>query len=596
MDLIITIFMKGAPRSTQFDDIYFSAENGLEETRHVFLEGNNLPQAWEGQSRFVIAETGFGTGLNFLSAWKLFEETAKAEQELDFISVEKYPLSPDEIRQALEPWSDNFGNKIDLLLQQYPLRVAGFHRIKLSNQITLTLVFDDVNAALPELQASVNCWFLDGFTPAKNPQMWTETLYREMARLSVPKASYATFTAAGDVRRGLAAAGFSVAKQKGYGRKRDMINGHYQGEGLRFKEPLNKNTKIAIIGGGLAGTACAYVLRQYGYQPVIYEKENYLAAGASGNKVGFYNPRFSAQRDAMAEFFIPAYAQFVQLGKNHGELFDYDSCGALHLINSPEKEKRFKDLLKNWNWYPDHIKRLTAPEASKIAGLEVPYECLYLPESGSVCPEKLCRFYAQDIKVHFNHPVESLNRIEADIYIIANSYKAEQFHLMPSVTLDKIRGQVTEIESKDELENLRCSLHYGGYVSKSIDGRNVIGATFQKWLEIEKEQPEDDETNISSMAEALKIKNPGFKVLSSRAGFRSSPNDRFPLSGAVPDNNHIYISAAFGSHGIIGSFQSAMYITDLIRQGPLCLPDKTAKALNPNRFMKRAEKKRRKGA
>jgi len=297
--MIITIFMKGAPRSEQFDDIYFSVENGLEETAHVFLQGNNLPDAWVAKDNFVIAETGFGTGLNFLSAWKLFEETSKPLQRLDFISIEKYPLTPEVIKEALKPWQEYFGERIDSFLSQYPIRVAGFHRIQINSQITLTLIFDDIHEALPELDAAVDCWFLDGFTPAKNPDMWSEAVFEQMARLSKASASYATFTA------------------------------------------LAHGTRIAIIGAGLAGTSCAYVLKQYGYNPVIYEASDKIAAGASGNNLGLYNPRFTAQRDEISGFYVPAYAQIIRLGQKAGDVVDYNPTGALHLINKEEKAKRF---------------------------------------------------------------------------------------------------------------------------------------------------------------------------------------------------------------------------------------------------------------
>ena len=179
--------MKGAPRSSQFDDVYFSVDDGLAETRHVFMQGNDLPHFWQekgaaGAQDFVIAETGFGTGLNFLCAWKEFCETAPLKMRLDFVSFEKFPLSKTEIQEALEPWQSELGEYADKLLEQYPIRVGGFHRIVFDSRISLTLIFGDVNEYIPELEARVDCWFLDGFTPAKNPDMWSDTLYRNMAR------------------------------------------------------------------------------------------------------------------------------------------------------------------------------------------------------------------------------------------------------------------------------------------------------------------------------------------------------------------------------------------------------------------------------
>jgi tRNA 5-methylaminomethyl-2-thiouridine biosynthesis bifunctional protein len=218
------------PLSREFNDLYFSADNGLAESAFVFLQGNNLPQGWQDTARFVIGETGFGTGLNFLSAWKLFEETTEPSCSLDFISFEKYPLSAADIDHHLQPWSAAFGGRLQELLAQYPPILPGFHRLVLSEHVTLTLIFDDVNDAIPKLAASVDAWFLDGFKPATNPDMWRPTLFDNMARLSHTGTTLATYTAAGQVRRGLAEAGFTIEKVPGYGRKRHMTVGHYSGE------------------------------------------------------------------------------------------------------------------------------------------------------------------------------------------------------------------------------------------------------------------------------------------------------------------------------------------------------------------------------
>ena len=184
-----------APRSKQFDDVYFSAENGFAETEYVFIRGNGLPEAWAEQN-FTIFETGFGTGLNFLCAWRLWNET-NAERKLHFISVEKFPLSRGEIESALEIWRENFEEEMAALLAKYPENLSGTHRIAVGENSMLTLIFDDVNEAMPKLNETVDCWFLDGFKPKKNPEMWTDIVFQNMARMSKPGTTFATFTAAG---------------------------------------------------------------------------------------------------------------------------------------------------------------------------------------------------------------------------------------------------------------------------------------------------------------------------------------------------------------------------------------------------------------
>lgn len=224
--------MTDVPRSKQFDDVYFSQQDGLEETRHVFLAGNDLPENWgsHGEECFTICETGFGTGLNFLAVAKLWMETPPAERpkKLHYISFEKYPLQSNYIAEHLEGWEE-LGVMLNALIDKYPSDLSdGMHEIEIMDGVALTLIFGDVNEQLPKLEDRVDCWFLDGFKPSSNPDMWSEIVFANMARLSAPEASFATFTVAGFVRRGLAAQGFDVRKVPGFGRKREMCVGVYK--------------------------------------------------------------------------------------------------------------------------------------------------------------------------------------------------------------------------------------------------------------------------------------------------------------------------------------------------------------------------------
>ncbi len=215
------------PRSKEFHDVYFSAEDGLAESRHVFLAGNNLPDAWIGKDRFVICESGFGTGLNFLAALKLWLESDvdKRPSDLHFISFEKYPLDKDFIEKSLCHWSE-LGDILVKLLAIYPVDLSGnIYELAVMDGVRLTLIFGDINDEMPKLDSKVDCWFLDGFKPSSNPDMWSDIVFKNMARLSANGASFATFTAAGKVRRGLEAVGFKVHKIKGFGHKREMCVG-----------------------------------------------------------------------------------------------------------------------------------------------------------------------------------------------------------------------------------------------------------------------------------------------------------------------------------------------------------------------------------
>lgn len=593
--------MKDVPRSAQFNDIYFSVEDGLAETAHVFLDGNDLPNGWTARpdiKSFTIAEAGFGTGLNFLSAWKLFDETAMKGQCLDFISIEKYPLSASDIKAALSQWSSHFGNRLNRLCDLYPLRVDGFHRLQLSPSVSLTLIFDDINNALPQLDGAVDCWFLDGFTPAKNPEMWRPLLFDEMRRLSKRGARVATFTAAGDVRRGLEQAGFSIEKKKGFGRKREMLTGIYKGAGAPSLKAYDLNAKIAIIGGGLAGTSCAYALKELGYSPEIYEASGALATGGSGNKIGLYNPRFSKQRDMLSDFFAPAYARFIQMAKQAGDLIDYTPCGALHLMNEETKANRYAEMAKNWGWHSNHVSVLTQEEASAVAGIDLPCGALYLPDSGSVSPQKLCEYYARDIPVHYHKAIDNLDALKADIIILACGAAVQKFAPLSWLSLDNIRGQVSYFNQTKMTRNLKCHILHGGYLSspqhgkKGQKGQHVIGSTFEKWVDHSEVTDENHAENLQKLKENLPaLKDEDILIHEGRAGMRAATNDRFPVVGAVPHHPGLYVSAAFGSHGLVASIIGAHLIADMISGRTPCLPKDTVYQLSPRRFLDRAAKK-----
>jgi len=215
-------------RSQEFDDVYFSAEDGLAETRHVFLDGNGLPDFWEGREHFVIGETGFGTGLNFLAVWKLFREAAADGAKLHFISVEKFPLNAAQIDEALAHWEELCDLRGQLVVA-YPTVCEGVFEHEFDD-VKLTIYFDDVVDGLGACDTQVDAWFLDGFRPSSNPEMWRGAVFEQVARLSRRGSRFATFTSAGFVRRGLEAVGFDVKKVSGFGRKREMSVGVFQCE------------------------------------------------------------------------------------------------------------------------------------------------------------------------------------------------------------------------------------------------------------------------------------------------------------------------------------------------------------------------------
>ena len=238
------------PFSPVFGDFYFSREGGLAETEHIFLRGNNLPERWQHRDHFTILETGFGTALNFLSTAKLWQETRQIGQRLYYISIEKHPIPSSDLERLHSALPESLQLFAAKLRQVLPPAIPGFHWHTFEEeQITLLLIQADLALGLTELEATIDAWFLDGFSPAKNPEMWGEALYQGMKTLSAEDATFATYTAASSVRAGLEQAGFKWQKQRGFGHKKHMLCGQLTGVPKSQKE----HKEVLIIGGGLAG-------------------------------------------------------------------------------------------------------------------------------------------------------------------------------------------------------------------------------------------------------------------------------------------------------------------------------------------------------
>ncbi|WP_435641160.1 FAD-dependent 5-carboxymethylaminomethyl-2-thiouridine(34) oxidoreductase MnmC [Micavibrio aeruginosavorus] len=611
-------------RSEIFDDIYFSAANGWAETQHVFLGGNNLAQRWVHEmgdrTRFTIAETGFGTGLNMLSAWALFDEVAPDHLKLDLVSFELYPLTKNQIAEVLAPWADKLGqHRIDALLRDYPLRVAGWHRIDLSPRVTLTLIFDDVNAALSRvvIPGGVDAWFLDGFAPAKNPGMWTETVFNGMARLCAPGATFATFTAAGFVKRAMREAGYTVNRKRGFGYKWHMLAGSFPGTMRAAPQPQHQ--KIAVIGGGLAGTSVARVLADDGYSVVLFERDD-IASGASGNLRGMINPRISALRSSDSDFYASAYVRALRVVTRYPDA-GFMACGNLHLIRDADKGKRFTSCRDHWGWHADHMQIVDADDASDIAGVRVDHAALYLPDGGQVSPRDLCRAMAQGIERRGGVDMASIVQVPSsrrrpgsfaireedpglrrdddggawavdgeifDAVVLASGIECLKHPALSSLPLHTVRGQIMNVEAGHPAP--RANLCFSGYIGAAQDGVQVMGSTFQKWLDTTDLRDEDNDYILDQAHAAVPAFVPGV-VMGARASLRCAAQDRFPVIGAVADQPGLYVSTAHGSHGIVSSMAGARIVADMIGGGVWSLPGDVVDALNPARFARRAAQK-----
>ena len=332
--------------------------------------------------------------------------------------------------------------------------------------------------------------------------------------------------------------------------------------------------RVAIIGAGLAGTACAYVLKRYGLEPVIYERSGEIASGASGNVTALYNPRLSAMRGVESEFFTAAFTLALPTFEGLPSI-GWRKCGSLHLMNDGKRTKKFEQCVENWGWPAEHMRLVEAREASEVAGVEIGCGALWLPDAGIVSPRKLCERYAEGVEVHLNAEVASLEDIKADAVIVACGMGAKNFVDLP---LKAVRGQITEVKANDVSNNLRSNICYGGYVAPAVDGVHALGATFQRWLDHSDIMPQDDVDNLEKLA-ANVLAMGKLEIVGHRSSIRATTDGHFPIVGRVQDN--IYVSAAHGSHGVITSIAAAHLLADMIVDGPLSLPGDVVKKLSP---------------
>ncbi|MGS4880508.1 bifunctional tRNA (5-methylaminomethyl-2-thiouridine)(34)-methyltransferase MnmD/FAD-dependent 5-carboxymethylaminomethyl-2-thiouridine(34) oxidoreductase MnmC [Photobacterium damselae] len=429
----------GTPVSNDFDDVYFSNANGLEETRYVFLQQNGLPDRWNDFSRrrFVVAETGFGTGLNFLALWQQFkafraENPDATVKELHFISFEKFPVTLDDLKKAHLSWPE-LSDLAQQLHAYYPPAVADCHRIILEDGlITLDLWFGDIQDCMPQVwtgdEGIVDAWFLDGFAPSKNLAMWNLDVYKGMRNLARSGCTLATFTAAGFVRRELIEAGFEMKKAKGFGHKREMLTGTigertapsntkpwYHISARAENDTAQALNDIAIIGGGVASAATALSLVRRGQTVTLYCKDEKPAQRASGNKQGAVYPLLNGNHNALSRFFAPAFVfarQFVEQAAQNSQ-FDHDWCGVVQLAfgedassqvssdGSKEHQEKRADMRNKQRikldkmlagGFPNElICALDHQQTREVTGVETGFDGVNYPLGGWLCPKELTR-------------------------------------------------------------------------------------------------------------------------------------------------------------------------------------------------------------
>lgn len=347
--------------------------------------------------------------------------------------------------------------------------------------------------------------------------------------------------------------------------------------------------KISIIGAGLAGGACAYFLSEGGAQCTLYDAPDYLDRAASGNARGLYNPRFFAEYSVEAEFYARAFEAALLVFEGFGDSIHYTPCGALHLMNTEQKQRRFGKMLESWPWDAGMMRKVDAAEASALAGVALAFDALYLPRSGMVCPRRLCETYLERSKadLRLGAPVDSvlLQTLlrDSDYVILACGAGVRSFAAARDLPLNPVRGQVSLLRPSAQSQALRSVLCYGGYMTPRFDGVHCVGSTFDRGVESCALKASDDAENLHKMIEALPaLDGEEFCVQSSRAAVRLAAAGHFPVIGQLEDR--LYISAAHGSHGILSSLMGAQILAAQLCGGEAPVSDSVVQKLSPQRF------------
>jgi len=635
---------EGQPYSRRFGDVYFSRDSGLGETRHVFLAGNRLAERWsalEPGASFAIGETGFGTGLNFLCTWALWEQTVPRDARLHFFSVEQHPLTADDLARALDLWPE-LRPQANAFLGQWDALTPGWHRFRFAEgRVTLTLAIGDAVGELAELDASVDAWFLDGFAPARNPEMWSDALFAQLARCSHVGTTFATYTSAGDVRRGLEKVGFRVEKGSGFGRKREMLRGEYALAPTAeprarpwFALPAHRGTRNAIvIGGGLAGTSAANSLAVRGWKVTLVERARELATGSSGNPQGILYTRLAARDTPLRRIVLAGYLHTLRrLRELLPESDDtWRRCGVLQLAFDAEEHKR-QAALANDESLASILRPVTREEASAIAGVPLPHGGLFFPGSGWAHPPAICRALADHPNIALRCETEALRLVRADdewriegesgliaaapIVVIAAALDTRNFKATAQLPLRTIAGQLTQIPATPAGAALKAVVSGKGGIAPARHGLHTVGATHRMREAATDIRVADHAENLAMLARlapslyaTLGAERLDPATLAGRAGVRVSTPDYLPLIGPVADaaafahtyarlthdatldlreptpwHDGLWLTTAHGSRGLITPLLAGELLASALDAEPEALPRRLLEALHPSRF------------
>jgi len=620
----------GTPYSPRYGDIYHSADSGPGQAQHVFLGGNDLPARWSGARVFTIVETGFGLGINFLATWNAWRADSKRPERLHFVSVEKHPFTREGLAGLHARYAE-FAPLAAQLQSAWPLPLPGLHRLEFEGgRVTLTLAFADIADVLPGLRLAADAFYLDGFAPDRNPDMWSPAIMKALARLARSGATLATYTTARAVRDALAAAGFMPDLRTGFGHKRNMLTAcHAPLRPSRHgpPAPTSWNERRAIVvGAGIAGAAVSERLAARGWHVELIERLATPAAEASGIPAGVFHPHVSRDDSVLSRLtragFLYSLARWRAL-EIVGQRLSWNSCGVLQMAKDAREEARMAATVRACGFPPGYVDYLPRASAEGKTGCAVRAGGWWFPDSGWMRPAALVAAQIAAAKsggnltLHAGLAVESLDRngatwralslegkviASAPVVVLANSHDAPRLVGL-GVPLKRVRGQLSRLPA-GSMRVPAAVIAGAGHLIPDPAGGTIVGATYDFDSENPEPRAEDHAGNLERLERLLPGTAAAFDsaTLDGAVGFRCVAADRLPLIGALPGAGAgrpgapardlprlpgLFGAFAYASRGLTWAALGAELIASVVEGEPLPVEGDLVDAIDPARFMLR---------
>jgi tRNA 5-methylaminomethyl-2-thiouridine biosynthesis bifunctional protein len=621
----------GTPYSEAYGDVYHSSAGGIEQARHVFLAGNRLPQRWAGRECFTILETGFGQGLNFLATWQAWRDDPRRPRRLHFLSVEKHPFAVADLATLHARYPELACLAAELRCQ-WPELTAGFHRLAFERgAVTLTLAFGEAIACIPQFVAAPEAIYLDGFSPAKNPELWSAPLLREIAWLTAPGATLATWAVAGQLRENLAQAGFQWQRTSGFAAKREMLVAALPEDRAGASQPDSgaAGRRIAVVGAGLAGALAAERLAGRGFAVTLFERHARPAQETSGNLAAAMLPVLSLDDARLSRLNRAAYL-YAQRTLNRLGFGGADSpirgarSGVLYIARDEVHAGKQREILRR-NAFPGSFAQWLATDAAAdAAGAPVAGGGWWFPGGAYANPSSLCEavLAGSSVDCRYGVAVTTAAAEEAgwrlagadgtqlghfEQIVLAGATDILALDVSRHLPLFRFRGQVTHLPGT-ALPGLKAVVCREGYLTPTLDGRHCVGASFHRGGMPEL-RDEDHQGNLDRLERMV----PGSagrwrnEALDGRVGFRPVSPDKVPIVGrlqtaeaqaqgrdlsAIPRLPGLHVATGYGARGLVWAPLMAEQLACEIIGEPLPIEADLAGAIDPARFVGRTMRER----